>query len=190
MPQKIRLHDNFEVNFTLKGFTSIQIGIYFFLLGYAYKYILESFLIEGHAIGFLSPEIIEIIFISITATFASLSSLALFFSGKRIAKKFQLLLWNGKTKTIFLKYLIGIIVFSYLLILLMRQGFIDFMMPAFSIIYALFLFLVKNKARKNLLILSCLSLLLGVLCFVIPSYWYAAFTILAIAHITYGLVTQ
>jgi hypothetical protein len=48
----------------------------------------------------------------------------------------------------------------------------------------------KNKARKNILILVGLSLLLGIYCFVIPSYWYASFTILAIAHATYGVVER
>jgi hypothetical protein len=190
MVKKARLHDNFEVNFTLKGFTSILIGIYFFLLGYTYKYILDSYLIDDHALGLLSPQIIEIIFISLASIFVLFSSFALFFGGKRTSKRFQLQLWNGKTKAVFGKYLLGIgLVFS-ILIILMNQSYIDFITPVFLIIYALFLFLFKNKDRKNLLVLVILSLLLGILCFIIPGYWYSAFTILGIAHITYGIVER
>ena len=90
MIRKTHLHDNFEVSFTLKGFSSILIGIYFFLLAYAYKYIIDSFLIDDHALGLLSPQIIEIVFISLAAVFILFSSLSLFFSGKRTAKNFKI----------------------------------------------------------------------------------------------------
>ncbi|MFT5213655.1 MAG: hypothetical protein ACI9JT_001881 [Polaribacter sp.] len=190
MTNNKHLHDNFEVNFSLKGFTSILIGVYFFLLSYAYKYILESFLIDDNTLGMLSPQIIEIIFISLAAIFVLFSSLALFFSAKRITKSFKTLLWNGKTKVAFLKYLVGIIVIFAVLITLMSLGFIDFMTPTFLIMYAFFLLVFKNKARNNILILSGLSILLGIYCFIIPSYWYSSFTILAIAHATYGVVER
>ena len=179
MVKKTVLHDNFEVNFTLKGFTSILIGGYFFILGYAYKYILESFLIDGHALGFLSPAIIELVFISLAITFVVLASFALFFSGLRTARSFQQRFWNSKTIRFFLK-----------LTSLMKYGFIDLLMPVFLTLYALFLFFTRNKERKNLLFLSMVALLLGVLCFVIPSYWNTTFTILAISHVTYGVVVR
>ncbi|TXD46653.1 hypothetical protein [Polaribacter sp. IC073] len=184
------LHDNFEVNFTLKGFTSILIGVYFFLLAYAYKYILDSFLIEDHALGLLSIQIIEIIFISLAGVFVLFSSLSMFFSGKRNVNRFQQQLWNGKTKAAVRKYFTGILIIFSILIILMNQGLIDFITPSFLILYALFLFLFKNNARKNLLYLSGLSLLLGIYCFVIPGYWYSSLTILAIAHATYGIVER
>jgi hypothetical protein len=190
MTNKAHLHDNFEVSFTLKGLSSILIGIYFFLLAYAYKYILDSFLIDDHALGFLSPESIEMLFISLAAVFILFSSLTLFFSGKRATKSFQLLLWNGKTKAVFLKYLIGIAILFSSLITLMNHGFVDFITPAFLILYAFFLFLTFNKTRKSIFVLGGLSLMLGVLCIVIPEYWYSAFTILGIAHITYGIVQR
>ncbi len=72
----------------------------------------------------------------------------------------------------------------------MSLGFIDFITPAFLIMYAFFLLVFKNKARNNILILSGLSILLGIYCFIIPSYWYSSFTILAIAHATYGVVER
>jgi hypothetical protein len=190
MVRKTVLHDNFEVNFTLRGFTSVLIGGYFFLLGYIYKYILESFLIEGHSVAFLSPEIIEIIFIALAATFVLISSLALFISGLRTARSFQQRFWNSKTTKFFMKFAIAVVFVFVLLTKLMTYGFIDLIMPVFLIIYALFLFAIRNKERKNLLFLSILSLLLGILCFVIPSYWNTTFTILAISHVTYGVVVR
>jgi hypothetical protein len=190
MANNKHLHDNFEVNFSLKGFTSILIGVYFFLLSYAYKYILDSFLVDDHTLGMLSPQIIEIIFISLAVIFVFFSSFALLFSAKRITKSFKTLLWNGKTKVAFLKYLLLITVIFEVLITLMSLGLIDFITPSFLIMYALFLLLVKNKERKSILVLSGLSLALGIYCFVIPSYWYSSFTILAIAHATYGVVER
>ena len=190
MVRKTVLHDNFEVNFTLQGFTSMLIGGYFFALGYLYKYILESFLIDGHPLGFLSPEIIEIVFISLAITFVSLSSFSLFFSGLRTARSFQQRFWNSKTMRFSLKFIIALVFVFLLLTNLMKYGFIDLLMPAFLIIYAFFLFFTRNKERKNILFLSILSLLLGILCFIIPSYWNTTFTILAIAHVTYGVVVR
>jgi hypothetical protein len=190
MIRKAHLHDNFEVSFILKSFSSILIGIYFFLLAYAYKYIIDSFLIDDHALGLLSPQIIEIVFISLAAVFVLFSSFSLFFSANRAAKSFQLLLWNRKTKAVFLKYLIGIAIVFSTLITLMNHGFIDFITPTFLILYALFLFLTFNKTRKSLFVLGGLSLMLGVLCIAIPEYWYSAFTILGIAHLTYGIVQR
>jgi len=184
------LHDNFEVNFSLKGFTSMLIGVYFFLLSYAYKYILDSFLVDDHALGMLSPQIIEIVFISLGIVFILFSSFALFFSGNRIAKSFKILLWNSKTKATFFGYLLGVLALFVILITLMKLGLVALITPSFLIMYALFLFIIKNKERKNILILSGLALALSIYCFVIPSYWYSSFTILAIAHAAYGVVER
>jgi hypothetical protein len=190
MANNKHLYDNFEVNFNLKGFSSILIGIYFFLLSIAYKYVITNFLVDDHTLGMLSPQIIEIIFISLAGIFILFSSLALFFSGKRSSKNFHLLLWNGKTKVAFLKYVIGIVFLFALLIILMNLGLVDYITPSFLFTYAIFLLLVKSNFRKNIIILSLLSLLLGIYCFIIPSYWYSSFTILAIAHATYGIVER
>ena len=59
------MHNTFEINFSLKGFTSILIGAYFFIAGYLIKTILENFLIDNNAMGMFSPEIIEVVVIAI-----------------------------------------------------------------------------------------------------------------------------
>jgi hypothetical protein len=116
--------------------------------------------------------------------------LALFFSGKRNAKKFQYQLWNRETSIALRKYTLQILFFFVGLIILMNAGFIEYITPLFLSLYGILLFLFKNKQRKNLLILSSLSILLAMVCFLIPSYWYSSISILGIAHITYGVVVS
>lgn len=76
------------------------------------------------------------------------------------------------------------------MIILMNQGFIDSLTPTFLIIYGALLFVLKSKERKNLLILSGLSVLLAMMCILIPTYWSSSISILGIAHITYGVVVK
>ena len=190
MTRNTNLHDNFEVNFIFKGFTSILIGIYFFILSYAYKYLIDSFLIEEHPLSVLTPQMMEVVGISLALIFVLFCSFSLFFSGRRVAKSFKLQLWNGKTRVAFWKFFLSAILLFVALILLMKQDLFHLITPTFLIIYALFIFIIRNKSRSKLLILGGLSFLLSVLCFIIPTYWYSAFTILAIAHITYGVVER
>ncbi|MDG1743759.1 MAG: hypothetical protein P8H19_04105 [Polaribacter sp.] len=184
------MHNTFEINFSLKGFTSILIGAYFFIAGYLIKTILENFLIDNNAMGMFSPEIIEVVVIAIVFFHFLFSTLALFFGGRRTAKRFDYKLWNTETKIAFRNYIFKVIVIFSVLIILMNLGFINYLTPVFLTLYGILLFLFKNKQRKNLLILSSLSILLAVVCFLIPSYWYSSISILGIAHITYGVVVS
>jgi hypothetical protein len=184
------MHDNFQINFSLKGITSILIGTYIFIAGYLIKAILMGFLIDDNVIGMLSAEILEVLIIVIAFLVFLFSSLALFFAGKRSAKKFQHKLWNGKTKAAIWKYFLEIVIIFVILIVLMNQGYIDYITPAFLFLFGVLLFLFKKKKEKNLLILSSLCLLLAVMCILIPSYWYSSLSILGIAHITYGVVVK
>ena len=184
------MHNTFQINFCLKGFTSILIGAYFFIVGYLIKTILDGFLIDDNPMGTLSPEIIEALIIALVLLVFLFSSLALFFGGKRSAKKFQHKLWNRETKVASRKYILYIIVIFTLLMLVLSAGLIDYLTPIFLFLYAVLLFLFKDKERKNLLILSGLSLLLAVICMLIPAYWYSSLSILGIAHISYGVVVK
>ena len=184
------MHNTFEINFSLKGFTSILIGAYFFIAGYLIKTVLENFLIDNNAMGMFSPEILEVVVIAIVFFHFLFSTLALFFGGRRTAKRFDYKLWNTETKIAFRNYIFKVIVIFSVLIILMNLGFINYLTPVFLTLYGILLFLFKNKQRKNLLILSSLSILLAVVCFLIPSYWYSSISILGIAHITYGVVVS
>ena len=184
------MHDTLESNFTLKGLTSILIGLYFFIAGSIINSIIEGFLIDDNPMGMLSPQIIEIVIFTLIFFVFLFSSLALFFGGKRTAKKFDYKLWNTETKIAFRKYILKIVVIFLVLILLVNLGLIDYLTPVFLILYGVLLALSINKQRKNLLVLSGISVLLAAICFLIPSYWHASLSIIGIAHITYGVVVR
>lgn len=182
--------DNIELNFSLKGNASIQIGIYFLVAAYCLKNAIDGFLIDGSTFGMLSPEILEIFGIFIVFLTFLLSGLALYFKGRRKAKKSDYHLWNTKTKKTFWLMILSFIGIFLLLLWLLHKGFVDSITPTFLLLYGLLIFLNKNKKRKDLLILTGICLLLGALCIFIPSYWYSSLFILAMAHITYGFVVR
>ncbi|MCL7763668.1 hypothetical protein MPF19_09605 [Polaribacter sp. Z014] len=184
------MNDNIKINFSLKGYTSILIGAYFFISNHFIKTILDSTIIEESPLAKTSPESIKTIVISILFLVFLLSSFTLFFFGKRNAKKLQHQLWNAKTKAAFKKYILGIIIITTILIILMNLGFINYLTSTFLVLYGVFLFLFKNKESKDLLVLASLCILLGVLCFLIPSYWSSAISIIAIVHVTYGFIAK
>ena len=183
-------HDNFEVNFSLKGFASIQIGIYILIAAYLIKNILTGFLIDDNPVGMLSVEIIEIAVISILILTFLFSSMALYFKARRASRRFQHKIFNSKTKKALLVYVIFLISTFTILISLKNLCYVDFITPSFLILYGIFLFFMKHKSRKNILIISLVSVLLAALCIVIPSYWYSSLFILGITHITYGVVVK
>ena len=183
-------HDNFQVNFSLNGIASIQVGVYIMIAAYLIKNILDGFLVDDSSMGMLSPEIIEVLLIAITIFTFIFSSFALYFKARRASKIFQNQLWNAKTKTAFLIFVLSFSVMFSGSILLMRQGFIDYITPVFLILYAVLLLIFKNKERKNLLIISGICLLLAIVCFLIPTYWHSSLFILGVAHIAYGVVIK
>lgn len=182
--------NNSQIHFSLKGFTSILIGAYFLLGSYVIKTLLNGFLIDDNPASVLSVKTIEVAIIVISFLVFLFSSLAIFFSGKRNAKKSQIKLWNPKTKTALWKYIVGILFIFTTLFVLLNAGFIDYLTPIFLIFYAILLFIFKNKERENILILSGLCVLFATVCLLIPSYWYSSLSILGIAHITYGVVVK
>jgi hypothetical protein len=184
------MNNNIQINFSLKGITSILIGAFIFVAGYLIETILNGFLIDNNPLGMLSAEILEILIIAIIVFVFILSSLTLLFIGKRATKKQEHKLWNAKTKAATKKYFLAIIIIFTSLLLLMNLGFIDYITPTFLTLYGLLLFLFKNKERKNLLILSGVSILLAVMCFLIPTYWASSLSILGIAHVAYGVVVK
>ncbi|MDD7914778.1 hypothetical protein [Polaribacter ponticola] len=182
--------DNNQLNFSLKEYSSIQIGIYFLFAAFLIKSILEGFLIDDNPLGMMSAEIIELLVLIIILFTLLFSSLALFFKGRRKIRKKKSKLWNSKTKNISLKYLASFSIIIFVLIFLNNQGFINYLTPAFLLFYGLSLIILKIKKSKNIFILSIVSFMLAVICFMIPNYWYSSIFILGIAHITYGVVVK
>lgn len=177
-------------NFALKGFTSIQIGLYFLLASYLIKIILEGFLIDDNPMGMLSAEILEYMITSICIILFIFSSLALFFSAKRRAKKQEIPLWNSSSKNVAFGYLAFFTTLFTAVMVLKSEGYIDFITPVFLILYGLLFYLSYKKFPKNQWIISIICLLLAIICFLIPNYWFASMSILGIAHITYGIVGE
>lgn len=184
------MKNNNSLHFSLNGITSILIGAYLFLAGFLIESILTGFVTDNHPLGMLSAEIIEFLIIGILISFFLFSSLAFFFKAKRNAKKMNLKLWNTDTKKAVLKYSTTFVFGFVGLILLTKMGFIKYITPAFLIFYSILTLLFTGKKETNKLLLMALGLFLALICFLIPSYWSAAISILAIAHITYGVVTR
>ena len=182
--------DNSSVNFSLKSNASIQIGIYFFILAYAIKNILNGFLVDDNPIGMMSAEIIEILCFSLIFITILLSIIALFFKSRRASRKNKVPFWNAKTKNISFKVFILISLSLLSIATFTKIGKINFIAPISFIFYAIILFFVKRPERKNIIVLSLLCLLLAITCFFIPSYWYSSIAILAISHIAYGVVVR
>jgi membrane-associated HD superfamily phosphohydrolase len=183
-------HDNFLVNFSLKGFTSILVGIYILIGAYSTQFILDGFLIDESPMGMMSTEIIEVLIIATVGLVFVFSFFALFFKGRREAKNFDYKLWNGKTKTAFWKCLLSLITVFYLLIVLKNVGYINYITPVVLVLYGALLVILKNTERKKILVLSGICVLLAILCLLIPSYWHSSFCIVGLAHITYGVVVR
>jgi hypothetical protein len=138
----------------------------------------------------MSAEILEVLILVIIFITLLFSSMALFFKGRRKARKLDYKLWNSKTRNNFWKYIVSFSLIFILLILLTNKGYIDYVAPTFLILYGLLLLLLKIKKSKNLFILSGVCLLLAFICILIPNYWYSSIFILGIAHITYGVVVK
>ena len=180
------MQDNFQVNFSIKGITSILIGAYLFITGY----VIEALLNNTTPLETLSPKTIENLIILIAVAFVLLSTLTLFFIGKKNVEKLKLQLFNGKTKAAVKKYSIVIGITFISLFVLMNLELTNYLAPTFLVFYGTLLFLFKHKERKNLLVLSGLSLLLAIMCFLIPTYWSSSLSILGIAHVAYGVVVK
>lgn len=186
MSTKSNITTKSSVSFSLKGFTSIQIGVYFLFGSYLLDLILSEFLIDDSPMMLMSPQIIEILIFSILFLLFLFSSFALFFAGKRNAKKNNYKLWNVETKKSVRKYFGITFSFFGVLYFLSTAFLIDYLAPTFLFFYGVLLLFLLNLKQKNGYILIGISFFLGLLTLIIPSYWSTSFTILGVAHIIYG----
>lgn len=179
-----------ESLFKLKGTTSILIGIYFLLGAYLIKAIIDGFQGDNSPLGMMSAQILEGLYVITVVLIILFSTLAFYFSGRRIAKKSKQSLWNAITKKLFYTYIIGILVLFIILFILFQKGLIQWISPTFFVLYGMLIFILKSKLNTELLKLSLASIILGILCLIIPSYWYSSLVILGVVKITYGLVVK
>lgn len=190
MSKNKNLHDNFSLNFVLRSFNSIQIGGYILLAAFLLKSSLLGFIADENPMGMLSIEIIEILQIGIVVLVALFSSLALFFSARRQARKFQFKLWNKKTKRYFWYYFLGLFIGIVVLNFITNSGNINFLIPVFLVYYGALLVVLNPKRKKVLYLISAICLLLSFIVFIIPTYWYSSLLILGTSHVVYGLVNR
>lgn len=190
MNKNSTLQDNFSSFFILKGVTAILIGIYIYGGAYIIKAVLDGFLKDDNPTGFMSEQNVELLSIGVALLVVLFSLITHYINGKNSAKKTQQKLWNTATRKNAKVFALGMLLFFSILIVLKSFGFINYITPTVLILYGILLFLLKNKARKDLLVLIALCILLGSLCFLIPSYWYSALIIISIVHVTYGVMVK
>jgi hypothetical protein len=173
-----------STNFVLKGFSSILIGGFIFTGTFAIRNILKTFTKDTSFLRIITTQNVHyFIFLIIILVFIA-STITFYISEKRSTKNLNL--WNLKTNKLTLRMMLILAT----IILLFSKGFVHLITPIFLVFYGVILFILKNKEDKNLLIIVGICLFLGLICFLIPSYWYSSLSLLGIAHITYGIVVK
>ena len=184
------LQSNTSQNFILRGFNSIQIGLYLLLFAYVLKSLLDGFLSDVSLLGMMSIEVIETVGLSVLTLFILLSGLAVFFSNRRRFRKLGEKVWNKDSKSKMMEYYVLSILGFVLLFALKNSSFSMYLPTAFLAYLALMLVGLNRKRKKPLILLASISLLLGILSFLIPSYWYSSFLIVGIGFVLYGIMIR
>jgi hypothetical protein len=147
---------------------------------------LDGYVLDGYVDNELSDSQIEL-FIQILVILTVLfSGITMYFFGFRQAKTSNQELWNTKSKQTALKFIVLFSVLLTLLFFLKSEGKIEFITPVFLFGFAVHHLLQSKLVTENLLIPG-LCVLLGIVCIVIPSYWYPSLLMLGIAFITLGI---
>jgi len=190
MGKNKNLTTNSDQNFILKGFNSIQIGLYILLGAYLIKSLLQNFIADENPIGMMSIEIIEVLSLSIVILVILFSTLAIFFSSRRQSRRSHHKVWNKKSKTHFWKFItltiIGLLVLNYM----HNSGYIKYLSPGFLLYFGLMLILLNSKKKKPYYLLAVISMILSVLVFLIPTYWYSSLLIVGVGFLVYGIMKK
>ena len=109
------LTENTNQNFILKGFNSIQIGLYMLLGVYVINASILGFIADSNPLGMLSIEIIESICMFMVVLVGFFSMFAIFFSSRRAARKAGVAVWNAASKKQFGLYALALILGMFLL---------------------------------------------------------------------------
>jgi len=190
MSKKRTLTKNDSQNFVLKGFNSIQIGIYLLLFIFILKSLLDGFLSDVSLLGMMSIQIIESVGFSFVVLLILLSAAALFFSNRRSSRKSGHEVWNKSTKKQFLIYFALTILLIIILFFLRSLGYSNYLGPLFLVGFGIVLFISNPKRKRAHLLLTGICIVLAALVFLIPSYWYSAILILGASLIVYGIMIR
>ncbi|MEQ6124555.1 hypothetical protein AAON49_10165 [Pseudotenacibaculum sp. MALMAid0570] len=184
------LKTNSSQNFILKGFNSIQIGLYIVLGAYLFKLFLQGFLSDDSLLGMMSIEIIEMIGLGITSLVFILSALAIFFSNRRRLRKTGNKVWNSNSKKHFLKFFLTVVVGIVVLTLFQNLGFTAYLAPFLLTFFALLLLILNSKKKQAYYFIAIIGFVLAILSILIPSYWYSSLLIVGATFFVYGVVVK
>ncbi len=173
-------------NFILKGFNSIFIGFYMIVGAFLMHSSIEGFIAENNPMGMLSIEIIETICFFIIILVLVFSMLAIFFSSRRMCRKNGIHLWNDVTKKYFLLFFL-MAVGGLFLLLFVKNIEVNYITPLFLGLLGLILAVQNTQRKKQLYFLTVIYLLLAVIVFIIPTYWYSSIFIVGGSFFVYGI---
>ena len=189
MASSKNLTTNNTQNFILKGFNSIQIGLYMLLSVYVINAAILGFIADSNPLGMLSIEIIESICMFMLVLVGFFSMFAVFFSSRRAARKSGMAVWNTASKKQVGLYVFAMVLGIFLLSLAKNMA-VNYATPFFLGYLGLFMALVNSQRKKIYDLLVVVSFLLAVVVFVIPTYWYSSLLILGASFFVYGIANR
>tara|TARA_R110000787_G_C13437560_1_gene446077 strand:+ start:3333 stop:3905 length:573 start_codon:yes stop_codon:yes gene_type:complete len=189
MKKNKNLQENSTQNFILKGFNSVQIGVYILLGAYLINSSLQGFIAEENPMGMMSIQIIETICFFIIFLVLVFSAVAIFFSSRRSARKANIKVWNKVSKQHFLKFLLIGLPGIFFLTILKNIG-INYLTPFFLFYLGFVLAMLNSKKKKQYYLLAAISVLLAVIVYIIPTYWYSSLLIIGGSFFVYGIIVR
>tara|TARA_R110001632_G_scaffold139915_3_gene255759 strand:+ start:1647 stop:2219 length:573 start_codon:yes stop_codon:yes gene_type:complete len=189
MAKNRNLQENSTQNFILKGFNSVQIGGYILLGSYLINSSLQDFIADDNPMGMMSIQIIETICFFIIFLVFAFSTLAIFFSSRRTARKENIKIWNKVSKQHFLNFLMIVLPGIFFLSLIKNLG-INYLTPFFLLYLGFVLAILNSKKKKQYYLLAAISVLLAVIVYIIPTYWYSSLLIIGGSFFVYGIIVR
>ena len=183
------LTENTTQNFILKGFNSIQIGLYILLASYVINDSILGFVAEENPMGMLSVEIIETICLFMIVLVGFFSMLAVFFSSRRASRKAGDMVWNAASKKQFLSYFVSFVLGVFLLVFA-KNSAINYATPFFLLYLGLVLSVLNTQRKKEYYLLVAVAILLAIVVYIIPTYWYSSLLIVGGSFFVYGIAIR
>ena len=187
---KRTLRENETQNFALRGFNSVQVGIYFLLAAFIIKSLLDGFLSDVSMLGMMSIQIIEGVGLYLVIFFVILSGLAVFFSSRRRMRKSGYKIWNKKSVRQLVSYYVSAIAAIIILMSIKSSGYSMYLGVSFLFLLGSILVSINTEKKKPLYLLAAVSLGLAALSYFIPTYWYSSLLIMGISFVVYGIMIR
>ena len=177
-------------NLILKGFNSIQTGLYLILFAYILKNMIDGFLSDTSMLGMMSIEIIEGAGLTFLVLFFLLSGFAIFFSSRRSAKKSGVKMWNKSTRMQMINFALLCVAAVAFLFFQKNFGYSSYLGISFLFYLGAILIILNAQKRKPLYLLALISLVLALISYLIPTYWYPSINIMGMGFVVYGIMIK